>query len=84
MVGVVVLGPQTGRGGGGGGGRGPGRARAYVRQLTSELDREAEGFDLRRDLDAAQRAFREGTSAVKDDLRKLTDAAARGDEPPKP
>jgi sec-independent protein translocase protein TatB len=81
VVALVVLGPQKLPAVARALGRWTARARSYVRNLSAELERETGGAGLKRDLDEAARAFRAGTDAVKDDLRKLTDAAARpGDE----
>lgn len=76
LVALVVLGPQKLPAVARAMGRWTGRARSYVRNLTSELEREAGNADLRRDLADAARAVREGAAGVKDDLRKLTDAAS--------
>ena len=85
VVALLVLGPQKLPAVARTLGRWTGRARAYVRNLTAELDREAEGFNLKRDFDDAARAFRDGADSVKDDLRKLGDVATKpGGEPPKP
>ena len=88
IVALVVLGPQKLPAVARALGRWTGRARSYVRNLTSELERETAGTDLRRDFGDAARALREGAGAIKDDLRKLSDAASRPGEPgdgaPKP
>ena len=82
IVALVVLGPQKLPAVARALGRWTARARSYVRNLSSELERETGGAGgLKRDLDAAARAFREGADAVKGDLRKLTDAASKSDPP---
>ena len=58
-------------------GRWTGRARGYMRNLSAELEREAGDSSLPREIGEAARALREGANAVKDDLRKLADAAER-------
>lgn len=56
-----------------------------MRNLSSELERETAGAaDLKREFGDAARALREGADAIKGDLRKLGDAAAGPNEPPKP
>jgi len=82
VVALVVLGPQKLPAVARALGRWTARARSYVRDLTSELERETGGASgLKRDLDEAARALREGAGAVRDDLRKLGDAASKSDPP---
>jgi sec-independent protein translocase protein TatB len=79
LVALVVLGPQKLPAVARTLGRWTARARSYVRNLSSELERETGGATtLKRDLTEAARALREGADAVKDDLRKLGDAASGG------
>lgn len=80
IVALVVLGPQKLPAVARTLGRWTGRARSYVRNLSSELERET-GGNLKRDLDSASRALREGADSVRDDLRKLGDVADKGGEP---
>lgn len=85
LVALVVLGPQKLPAVAHTLGRWTARARGYVRNLSSELERETGGAaDLKRDLGDAARALREGADAVRDDLRKLGGAAAGPRPPPKP
>ena len=84
VVALVVLGPQKLPAVARTLGRWTARARSYVRNLSAELERETAGTELRKNLDEAARAFREGADAVKDDLRKLGDAAAGADRDRKP
>jgi sec-independent protein translocase protein TatB len=82
LVALVVLGPQKLPAVARTLGRWTARARGYVRNLSSELERETGGAaDLKRDLGDAARAVREAASGVKEDLRKLGDAAS-GPRPP--
>lgn len=78
VVALVVLGPQKLPAVARTLGRWTGRARSYVRNLTSELERETGGAEFTRDLGDAARVLREGADAVKNDLRKLSDAASNG------
>lgn len=75
LVALIVLGPQKLPAVARAMGRWTGRARSYVRNLTTELEREAGHADIRRDLADAARAVREGAAGVQQDLRRLTDAA---------
>jgi sec-independent protein translocase protein TatB len=79
VVALVVLGPQKLPAVARALGRWTARARGYVRNLSTELERESGGAGLKRDLDEAARAVREAASGVKEDLRQLGDAAT-GDE----
>lgn len=80
VVALVVLGPHKLPAVARALGRWTGRARSYVRNLSSELERET-GGSLKRDLDDAARAFREGADSVREDFRKLGDAAGKNDDP---
>jgi sec-independent protein translocase protein TatB len=83
VVALLVLGPQKLPAVARTLGRWTGRARSYVRNLSSELERETAGAaDLKRDLGDAARALRQGADAIKGDLRKLGESASN--EPPKP
>ena len=84
VVALIVLGPQKLPAVARTLGRWTARARSYVRNLSTELERESGGAGLKRDLGEAARAWREGADAVKDDLRKLGDAATGADREPKP
>lgn len=81
LVALVVLGPQKLPAVARALGRWTSRARSYVRNLSSELERETGGTGLTRDLGEAARALREGADAIKGDLRKLGDAAIKGGDP---
>ena len=81
LVALVVLGPQKLPAVARTLGHWTAKARAYVRNLSSELERETGGeAGLRRELDEAARAVREAASGVKEDLRRLGDAATRSDD----
>lgn len=85
VVALLVLGPQKLPAVARTLGRWTGRARSYMRNLSSELERETAGAaDLKREFGDAARALREGADAIEGDLRKLGDAAAGPNEPPKP
>lgn len=75
VVALVVLGPQKLATVARTLGVWTGRARAYVRNLSAELERETGGAT--RDLGDAARSLREGTTVAQDELRKLTDKLAQ-------
>jgi sec-independent protein translocase protein TatB len=64
-------------------GRWTGQARGYLRNLTSELDREARFAELKKQLEEANRAMREQSRVVEDSVRKTVSDAGK-DLPPKP
>ena len=82
VVALVVLGPQKLPAVARALGRWTARARGYVRNLSAELERETGGTSIQRDLDEAARAVRDTASGVRDDLRKLSDAAAPDERKP--
>lgn len=85
VVALVVLGPQKLAVVARSLGLWTGRARAYVRNLTAELERETGGAS--RELSEAARALREDARQAEDELRTLADKAARpggSDGAPKP
>lgn len=84
VVALVVLGPQKLPAVARTLGRWTAHARSYVRNLSTELERESGGAGFRRELDEAARAVRETASGVKEDLRKLGDAASGADRERKP
>ena len=84
IVALVVLGPQKLPAVARMLGRWTGRARTYVRNLSAELERETAGSGFQRELGEAARAVREAASGVKEDLRKLGDAAGGGSGERKP
>lgn len=85
VVALIVLGPQKLPAVARTLGRWTGRARSYVRNLSAELERESGGAQIAREFGDAARALREGTGALKDDLRKLGEAATRPKDPePRP
>jgi len=75
IVALVVLGPQKLPAVARTLGRWTARARSYVRNLSSELERESGGSGIRREIEEAARAMRETASGVKEDLRRLGDSA---------
>jgi sec-independent protein translocase protein TatB len=85
VVALIVLGPQKLPAVARTLGHWTGKARAYVRNLSAELERETGGdAGLRRELDEAARAVREAASGVKEDLRRLGESATRGSDDRKP
>ena len=81
VVALVVLGPQKLPALARTLGRWTGRARVYIRNLQSELERETQVRDLKRQLQETQSALREQTSAVSDAVRKATSLPAQEPSP---
>lgn len=75
LVALVVLGPEKLPRVARGIGRWTGQARAYMRNLSAELDRESHASDLRRQMDDARRIFNEESTALK---REFDSAADQG------
>lgn len=75
IVALVVLGPERLPGVARGIGRWTGRARAYMRELSAELDRESSVAELRQQIGDARRILHEESSAMK---RSFEDTAAEG------
>jgi sec-independent protein translocase protein TatB len=72
LVALVVLGPEKLPRLARTLGRWTGQAKGYLRNLTSELDREAELAELRQKLDEAKRAMQEGARSFRDTVHKET------------
>jgi sec-independent protein translocase protein TatB len=70
LVALVVLGPEKLPKLARTVGRWTGQAKGYLRNLTAELDREAELSELRAKLDEAKRAMQEGAQAFRDTVHK--------------
>lgn len=75
IVALVVLGPERLPGVARGIGRWTGRARAYLRELSAELDRESSVAELRQQIGDARRILNEESGALK---RSFEDTAAEG------
>lgn len=75
IVALVVLGPERLPGVARGIGRWTGRARAYMRELSAELDRESSVAELRQQIGDARRILNEESGAMK---RSFEDTAAEG------
>lgn len=77
VVALVVLGPQRLPGVARALGRWTGQAKAYMRNLSAELERETQVAELKKQLEDANRAVREHSTAAEDAARKLaSDATA--------
>jgi sec-independent protein translocase protein TatB len=76
VVALVVLGPERLPGVARAVGRWTGQAKAYMRNLSSELERETQVSELRKQLEEAKRSVQEHSSAIEDSARKtLTDVS---------
>jgi len=84
LVALVVLGPQKLPAMARTLGRWTGRARVYIRNLQSELERETQVGDLKRQLDETQSALRQQASGVTDALRNVASPPADGKPPETP
>jgi sec-independent protein translocase protein TatB len=83
VVALIVLGPERLPKVARTVGRWTGQARGYLRNLTSELDREARFAELKKQLEEANRAMREQSRVVEDSVKKTVSDVGK-DLPPKP
>lgn len=72
VVALVVLGPERLPKVARTVGRWSGQARAYMRNLSNELERETSVADIKRQFQEAQQALRESKSAIEESARSLT------------
>lgn len=68
ILGLLVLGPERLPRVARGIGIWAGRARAYVRQLSAELDREIQAEELQRQLQQSQQAIKDSAEKLRDEL----------------
>ena len=83
LVALVVLGPEKLPRVARGIGRWTGQAKAYMRNLSAELDRESHASDLRKQMEDARRIFNEESTSLKRDLHGVADQGRSmlGDHP---
>lgn len=74
VIALVVLGPERLPGVARALGRWTGQARAYMRNLTAELDRELKVREVQEQIRNADRAVRDQSAAATDAVRKLGQA----------
>lgn len=74
IVALVVLGPERLPGVARGLGRWTGQARAYVRNLTAELERESQVAEIRKQVSDAQRILREESASFHESVKGHVDA----------
>lgn len=72
IVALVVLGPEKMPKVARTVGRWAGQARAYMRNLSSELERETQVMDIKRQLQEAQTALREAASSAERETRAVS------------
>ena len=72
LVALVVLGPERLPPLARSLGRWTGQARAYLRHLSSELERETNAAELKQQLQDARRALHEETQSAQSEMHKLT------------
>lgn len=83
LVALVVLGPEKLPRVARGIGRWTGQAKAYMRNLSAELDRESHASDLRKQMEDARRIFHEESSSLKREFDGTADyGRAMLNEPP--
>lgn len=70
LVALVVLGPEKLPKVARTVGRWTGQAKGYLRNLTAELDREAQLGELRKQLEDAKRAVQDGAQSFKESVHK--------------
>ena len=73
VVALVVLGPERLPSLARSLGRWTGQARSYLRNLTAELDREAQIAELKAQLQDAHKVVRDESAALKESAQKLVD-----------
>lgn len=71
VVALVVLGPERLPPIAQALGRWTGQARVYLRHLSSELERETQAGEIKRQLEAARQSYEEGAAAVKKEMTSL-------------
>ena len=91
LVALVVLGPERLPGVARAVGRWTGQAKAYLRNLSAELERETQVGELKKQLLDAQSALREQTGAIESSVKNVDATVsqeiadlAKTDEAPKP
>ncbi|MGH8517577.1 MAG: Sec-independent protein translocase protein TatB [Panacagrimonas sp.] len=77
LVALVVLGPEKLPKVARTVGRWAGQARGYMRNLTTELQRETEIMEIKRQLEDAQRELRSAGSEAERELRGVGETASR-------
>jgi sec-independent protein translocase protein TatB len=77
IVALVVLGPEKLPKVARTVGRWAGQARGYMRNLSSELERETEIMNIKRQLEDAQRELRSASSEAERELRGVSQTATR-------
>jgi sec-independent protein translocase protein TatB len=82
IVALVVLGPERLPKVARMVGRWSGQARAYMRNLSTELERETSVADIKRQFQEAQQALLESKAALEQSTRALTDEVKQRIQPP--
>lgn len=70
LVALIVLGPQRLPGVARAVGRWTGQAKAYMRNLSAELERETQLAEMKKQLEEVQRTMREHTEAIQKEARE--------------
>lgn len=82
VVALVVLGPERLPGIARGLGRWTGQARAYMRNLTAELERESQVAELKQQIGDAKRTFSEESASLQQSFRDTADEVRGAVTPP--
>lgn len=77
LVALVVLGPQKLPKVARTVGRWAGQARAYMRNLSAELERETQVMDIKRQLQEAQSALREAAGSAERQTKSVSDSVTQ-------
>lgn len=80
VVALIVLGPERLPKVARTVGRWTGQARAYLRNLSSEIDRETQFAEIKRQLEQAQKLVRDEAQSMRESVEQVVDDSTR--EPP--
>jgi sec-independent protein translocase protein TatB len=75
VVALVVLGPERMPAVARTVGRWTGKARAYMRNLTAELERETQVMEFKKQIEDAQRVMRDTSQSLHSETKKLVEEA---------
>lgn len=82
VVALVVLGPEKLPAVARAVGRWTGMAKAYMRNLSNELERETQASELKKQFAETQKLLQEQTTAAQEAMKKLTESAGNNGNSP--